>query len=50
MRNGWFEIEIGRALGRAFPWMARVKRLPGGGILTQCGLWHAGPANDATIS
>ena len=43
---GWIEIEIGRAIGRAYPWLLKVERLPGAGLLTLCAMWHGQPANE----
>ncbi len=50
MTHGWIEIKTGRAMGRTFPWLAKVKRLPGGGVITQCGLWQHNAANDTQSS
>lgn len=48
MRDPWLEIMIGRAMGRMFPWLVKVRRLPEGGILTSCWQWHEDVANEST--
>lgn len=47
MKSWWIEVELGRYMGRTYPWLARVKRLPGGGLVTACGFWHGEAANDS---
>ena len=45
-RGADLERAVGRALGRAYPWLTRVQRLPGAGMLWAC--WpgeHAEAAN-----
>lgn len=49
MKTGWVEIELGRWFGKIFPWWLKVERLPGGGTVTQCGIWHEQAANDSRM-
>ena len=45
--GGDIERAVGQALGRALPWLLKVQRLPGAGMLWAC--WpgeHAEAAND----
>ena len=46
-RGADLERAVGRALGRAYPWLTRVQRLPGAGMLWACFPGeHAEAAND----
>lgn len=39
------ELAVGRALAKAYPWLMKVERLPGGGLLDTAALiFHPEPA------
>lgn len=49
IRTRDIELAVGRALAKAYPWLMKVLRPPGAGLIGAPGWWHGfEAANDET--